>query len=75
MCTSAPWKNDRYACSRRAMYGFPRSGRPITHSTCLTPRVPAFAAMGGGTAVGSGLFSVACSRCSWERTYGSISGF
>eukprot|EP00962_Isochrysis_galbana_P026360 scaffold8165_cov116-Isochrysis_galbana.AAC.4 len=60
--TSAPWKKERYFESRCAMNGLPRSGRPIRQSTCRTPSKPATAAIGGGTAVGSGLSCVALSR-------------
>ena len=49
------------ANTQRKPTGLSRSGSPMTHSTWRTPSVPAFAAMGGGTAVGRGLFSVACS--------------
>jgi hypothetical protein len=70
-CTSAPWKKERYDCSRLAMNGFPRSGSPIRHNTCRTPSVPDVAAIGGGTAVGSGLSDVALRRCACEEMIGS----
>mmetsp|Transcript_45304 Transcript_45304/g.150170 ORF Transcript_45304/g.150170 Transcript_45304/m.150170 type:complete len:279 (-) Transcript_45304:113-949(-) len=60
--TSAPWKKERYLERRWAMKGLPRSGSPMRQRTWRTPSRPATAAIGGGTAVGSGLSLVALSR-------------
>ena len=59
--------------SRRAMNGLPRSGSPMMMSTWRTPSVPAVAAIGGGTAVGIGLFDVGLSRCAFDSSYTSVS--
>ena len=71
--TSAPWKKERYRSSRRAMNGLPRSGSPMMMRTWRTPSVPAVAAIGGGTAVGIGLFDVGLSRCAFDSSYTSVS--
>ena len=59
--------------SRRAMNGLPRSGSPMMMRTWRTPSVPAVAAIGGGTAVGIGLFDVGLSRCAFDSSYTSVS--
>lgn len=53
---------------RLAKKGLPTSGRPISTTTCISPSAES-AAIGGGSSVGSGLYSDLLSRCSCDLTY------